>query len=76
VKANSSLIQSSLKPIVDNLFNNDLVAKDTKIRFVIHSLRHTFASHLAINGSPIFTIKELMYHKDIEQTMRYAKLAP
>jgi site-specific recombinase XerD len=43
---------------------------------VIHTLRHTFASHLAINGTPIFTIKELMNHSDIEQTMRYAKLAP
>ena len=40
------------------------------------ALRHTFASHLAINGTPIFTIKELMNHSDIEQTMRYAKLAP
>lgn len=37
---------------------------------------HTFASYLAINGTPIFTIKELMNHKDIEQTMRYAKLSP
>ena len=75
-KANSRQIQSRLKPILDKLFNNDLDARDTKNRFVIHSLRHTFASHLAINGTPIFTIKELMNHKDIEQTMRYAKLAP
>jgi integrase len=43
---------------------------------VIHTLRHTCASRLAINGTPIFTIKELMNHYDIEQTMRYAKLAP
>ena len=39
-------------------------------------LRHTFASHLAINGIPIFTIQNLMDHSDIKQTMRYAKLSP
>ncbi|WP_193356999.1 tyrosine-type recombinase/integrase [Aliarcobacter butzleri] len=41
-------------------------------RTVIYTLKHTFASHLAINRIPIFTIKELMNHSDIEQTMRYA----
>lgn len=25
---------------------------------------------------PIFTVQKLMNHKDIQQTMRYAKLAP
>jgi integrase len=58
------------------LFNSELDTKDTKNRLVIHSLRHTFASHLAINETPIFTIQKLMNHKDIKMTMRYAKLAP
>lgn len=35
----------------------------------------TFASHLAINGIQIFTIKKLMNHKDIKMTLRYTKLA-
>ena len=48
---------------------------DRKNRVVIHTLRHTFASHLAINGTPIFTIQKLMNHKDIKMTMRYAKLS-
>ena len=69
-------IQSRLKPILDRLFNQELDIKDTKNRVVIHTLRHTFASHLAINGTPIFTIQNLMNHKDIKMTMRYAKLAP
>ncbi|MFW0695502.1 tyrosine-type recombinase/integrase [Aliarcobacter butzleri] len=43
---------------------------------VFHSLRHTFASLLAINGTPIFTIQKLMNHKDIRMTLRYAKLSP
>jgi len=69
-------LSNNLKPIIDKLFNKGLDADDRKNRAVLHSLRHTFASHLAIKGSPIFTIKKLMNHHDIEQTMRYAKLAP
>jgi len=69
-------IQSRLKPILDKLFNKELESKDAKNRVVVHTLRHTFASHLAINGTPIFTIQKLMNHRDIKMTMRYAKLAP
>jgi integrase len=39
-----------------------------------HTLRHTFGSQLAIKGIPIKTIQELMGHKDITMTMRYAHL--
>ena len=59
-----------------NLFNNGLEIKDAKNRTVIHTLRHTFTSHLAINRTLIFTISKLMNHGDINMTMRYAKLAP
>ena len=45
-------------------------------RVVIHTFRHTFASQLAIQGTPIFTIMKLMDHADISQTIRYAKLSP
>lgn len=69
-------ITKKLQPILNNLFNADLKIKDRQNRVVIHTLRHTFASHLAINGTPIFTIQKLMNHKDISMTMRYAKLAP
>jgi len=62
--------------MLDDNFNVGLKIRDTKNRAVIHTLRHTFASHLAINGVPIFNIKELMNHSDITMTMRYAKLAP
>jgi len=49
---------------------------DRKNKTVVHTLRHTFASHLAINSTPIYTIQKLLNHKDITKTMRYAKLAP
>lgn len=72
----SRTIQRKLKPILDRLFNVGIETRDFQNRVVIHTLRHTFASHLAINGTPIFTIKELMNHGDIEMTMRYSKLSP
>ena len=65
-----------LLTILDKLFNVGLASNDRKNRVVIHTLRHTMASHLAINGTPIFTIQKLLNHSDITQTMRYAKLSP
>ncbi len=69
-------IQRPLQRILNKLFNVGLNAEDRKDRIVIHSLRHTFASHLAINGTPIQTIMKLMDHSDIKMTLRYAKLMP
>lgn len=72
---NETTIQSPLREIFNKLFNQKLTKNDRKNRVVLHTLRHTFASHLAINGTPIFTIQKLMNHKDIKMTLRYAKLA-
>jgi integrase len=41
-----------------------------------HDLRHTFASRLVMAGVDIRTVQELMGHKTIQVTMRYAHLAP
>ncbi len=41
-----------------------------------HTMRHTFASHLAMRGVPLPAIKELMGHSSITTTMRYAHVAP
>lgn len=63
-------------PIFEEHFNMGLEKGDAKRRVVIHTLRHTFASQLAIQGTPIYTIMKLMDHTDISQTIRYAKLSP
>jgi integrase len=76
IKLNQSPIKNKIQPVLNKLFNDGLSADDSKNRVVIHTFRHSFASHLAINGVPIFTIQKLMNHKKIEQTLRYAKLSP
>ena len=58
----------------DSLFNKGVT--DRRQRLVFHCLRHTFGSWLAIQGTPILTIKELMGHKTLAMTERYAHLTP
>lgn len=44
--------------------------------FTWHCLRHTFASRLVMAGVGLRTVQELMGHKGIAMTCRYAHLAP
>src|SRR5215469_8878461 len=39
-------------------------------------LRHTFASRLVMSGVDLRTVQDLMGHKTIQMTVRYARLAP
>jgi site-specific recombinase XerD len=44
------------------------------VRF--HDLRHTFASHLVMNGVDLVTIQKELGHGSINMTLRYSHLAP
>jgi len=68
-------ISQAFRKVVDRLgFNKDV--SDPRQFITFHSLRHTFASWLALQGETILTIKELLGHKTLAMTQRYAHLLP
>lgn len=50
--------------------------KDRRRKICFHSLRHSFGSWLAMQGTSLYEIKELMGHSDIRMTERYSHLLP
>lgn len=68
-------ISTAFARAVDRLGLNDGVV-DRRGKIVFHTLRHTYASWLAMSGVPLYQLMELMGHRSIEMTKRYASLCP
>lgn len=55
---------------------NEIRSKAGLRKFTWHTLRHTFASQLAMKGAPLHAVQALLGHSSISTTMRYAHVAP
>jgi len=63
----------------DNFYNRIYQPACIKAKLddvTFHTLRHTFASHLAMADTTLYAIQKLLGHANIRTTERYAHLAP
>jgi len=68
-------VSNAFAKVVKRLgFNEGITDRRQKVSF--HTLRHTFASWLALRGESILTIKELLGHQTLAMTERYSHLIP
>ncbi len=68
-------VSTIYRDVIKELGFNEGIS-DRRLKVVFHTLRHTFASWLVQDGTPLFTVSKLMGHSSIQMTMRYAHLAP
>lgn len=59
-------------PSISRLFRHDIAALG--LSGSLHSLRHSYASHLVMAGVPLRTVQLLMGHESFATTEKYAKV--
>ena len=55
-------------------FNEGILKRDRKNKAVMHTFRHTFGSHLTMEGENSIVVQGLMNHADEKMTKRYTHL--
>ena len=58
----------------DNINWDDPDLQGDRFKVVLHTLRHSFASHLVADGVPMETVRRLMRHSSVATTEIYAKV--
>jgi len=61
---------------IQQIFNKAVKIVGIKKRVTVHSLHHSFASHLLDNGTDIRFIQELLGHKHLSTTQIYTHINP
>ena len=59
---------------VTRLFHESVAAAGLKKKLTLHTLRHSFATHLYDRGVDIRTIQALLGHEKLETTARYTRV--
>jgi len=60
---------------VQQIFNITVRCICIKKKVTVHSLRHSFASHLLKQGTDISFIQKILGHKDIKTTLLYTQIS-
>ncbi|MFH1081252.1 MAG: site-specific integrase [Pseudomonadota bacterium] len=68
-------VSQTFRRVINDLKLNAGI-EDRRQKITFHTLRHTFASWLALQGETTLTIKELLGHKTLAMAERYSHLIP